>query len=130
VSKLTAEDFAEDNPPKFKNNGELRPYQWEGVRWLLFNWMNKKGSILADEMGLGKTLQAVTFIDILATKQVGFCWTVFAGVAWSALTEGTFLVVPGPPGRKFDVRSSLWRLSAHCPTGTLISPSDSLPPAV
>lgn len=34
--------------------GELRDYQWEGVRWMLFNIMQGRNSILADEMGLGK----------------------------------------------------------------------------
>lgn len=34
--------------------GELRDYQWEGVRWMLFNLMQGRNSILADEMGLGK----------------------------------------------------------------------------
>jgi len=27
--------------------GSLRDYQWEGVRWLLFNWSQKRNSILA-----------------------------------------------------------------------------------
>ena len=30
---------------------QLRDYQWEGVRWMLFNWSQKRNSILADEMG-------------------------------------------------------------------------------
>lgn len=30
--------------------GTLRDYQWEGVRWMLFNWSQKRNSILADEM--------------------------------------------------------------------------------
>lgn len=36
-------------PPIFPV-GQLRDYQWEGVRWLLFNWSQKRNSILADEM--------------------------------------------------------------------------------
>jgi chromodomain-helicase-DNA-binding protein 1 len=36
-------------PPTFPV-GQLRDYQWEGVRWLLFNWSQKRNSILADEM--------------------------------------------------------------------------------
>ena len=40
-------------PPAFKA-GTLRDYQWEGVRWMLFNWSQKRNSILADEMGLGE----------------------------------------------------------------------------
>lgn len=32
--------------PKFAA-GSLRDYQWEGVRWLLFNWSQRRNSILA-----------------------------------------------------------------------------------
>jgi SNF2 family DNA or RNA helicase len=37
----------------FKNGGQLRDYQAEGVSWLMSNHLNARGSILADEMGLG-----------------------------------------------------------------------------
>ena len=37
----------------FKNGGQLRDYQAEGVTWLMSNHINKRSSILADEMGLG-----------------------------------------------------------------------------
>lgn len=37
------------DPPPFPG-GTLRDYQWEGVRWLMFNWTQKRNSILADEM--------------------------------------------------------------------------------
>jgi SNF2 family DNA or RNA helicase len=37
----------------FKNGGQLRDYQAEGVSWLMANHINKRSSILADEMGLG-----------------------------------------------------------------------------
>ncbi len=49
--------------------GTLRDYQWEGVRWLLFNWSQKRNSILADEMGLGKTIQSATFLQTLKSQQ-------------------------------------------------------------
>lgn len=41
----------------------LRPYQWEGVRFLarLAHW--GAGAVLADEMGLGKTLQALALLE-------------------------------------------------------------------
>ena len=32
---------------------QLRGYQIEGMKWLLFNWWNSRSCILADEMGLG-----------------------------------------------------------------------------
>ena len=48
---------------------QLRDYQWEGVRWMLFNWSQKRNSILADEMGLGKTIQTAAFLQMLHRHQ-------------------------------------------------------------
>ena len=42
--------------------GKLRPFQQEGLSWMLTN----RRTLLADEMGLGKTVQALAF---LATEQ-------------------------------------------------------------
>lgn len=47
-------------PPFIK--GELRPYQLEGVNWLIDMHERNINCILADEMGLGKTLQTITFL--------------------------------------------------------------------
>ncbi len=41
---------------------QLRPYQLDGYRWLMFLWENGLGGILADDMGLGKTLQTLALI--------------------------------------------------------------------
>jgi len=38
----------------------LRPYQIQGVQWLLEHYNNGLGACLADDMGLGKTLQTLT----------------------------------------------------------------------
>lgn len=38
----------------------LRPYQTEGVKWLLEHYKNGLGACLADDMGLGKTLQTLS----------------------------------------------------------------------
>ena len=35
-------------------NVELRDYQLEGVKWLLYQWTAGRSCLLADEMGLGK----------------------------------------------------------------------------
>lgn len=43
--------------------GELRPYQTDGLSWLMFLKNNHFGGILADDMGLGKTIQALAFIQ-------------------------------------------------------------------
>lgn len=40
----------------------LRPYQYEGYRWLSFLWDHSLGGILADDMGLGKTVQTIAAI--------------------------------------------------------------------
>lgn len=46
-------------------NGQLRPYQIQGVNWLVSLHKNKIAGILADEMGLGKTLQTISFLGYL-----------------------------------------------------------------
>lgn len=43
----------------------LRPYQKEGLNWLVFLHENQLGGCLADDMGLGKTLQTLAFIQYL-----------------------------------------------------------------
>ncbi|MDO4781809.1 MAG: SNF2-related protein, partial [Capnocytophaga felis] len=40
----------------------LRPYQQEGVKWLLEHYYNGLGACLADDMGLGKTLQTIALL--------------------------------------------------------------------
>jgi hypothetical protein len=36
---------------RYNNNNSLRPYQLEGLNWLMYCWSRKQNSILADEMG-------------------------------------------------------------------------------
>jgi SNF2 family DNA or RNA helicase len=45
-------------PPQYLK-AELRPYQIEGVQFLLKHYRNNLGALLADDMGLGKTLQTI-----------------------------------------------------------------------
>jgi SNF2 family DNA or RNA helicase len=52
-------------PPGFQ--GTLRPYQAEGVSWLLFLRQFGLGGCLADDMGLGKTIQWISYL--LAVKK-------------------------------------------------------------
>lgn len=49
--------------------GELRPYQQQGVDWLLFLRKFGFGACLADDMGLGKTIQMIAYF--LAVKESG-----------------------------------------------------------
>ncbi len=43
-------------------NGELRPYQSSGLKWLYTNTTKGFGSCIADDMGLGKTIQVISLI--------------------------------------------------------------------
>jgi SNF2 family DNA or RNA helicase len=47
--------------------GTLKPYQMDGLRWLVSLWENGLSGILGDEMGLGKTIQVVSLIAFLRT---------------------------------------------------------------
>ncbi|MCD8511002.1 MAG: SNF2-related protein [Bacillus sp. (in: Bacteria)] len=42
----------------------LRPYQLEGVQWLLKMKDHGLGACLADDMGLGKTIQTIAYMDV------------------------------------------------------------------
>ncbi|EGW35279.1 uncharacterized protein SPAPADRAFT_64429 [Spathaspora passalidarum NRRL Y-27907] len=51
--------------PGYIHNGKLRPYQIQGLNWLISLYENNLSGILADEMGLGKTLQTISFLGYL-----------------------------------------------------------------
>ncbi len=57
-----------DLPPEL--GAALRPYQKEGVRFLLNVTEAGFGACLADDMGLGKTLQAISYLVHLARRGV------------------------------------------------------------
>jgi len=50
--------------PKYIN-GEMRPYQVQGLNWLISLYDNGINGILADEMGLGKSLQTISLLGYL-----------------------------------------------------------------
>ncbi|MCD7034597.1 DEAD/DEAH box helicase [Metabacillus sp. GX 13764] len=50
-------------------HGMLRPYQQQGVNWLLFLREQKFGATLADDMGLGKTIQMIAYFSYLFEKE-------------------------------------------------------------
>lgn len=49
--------------------GKLKGHQRVGVRWLQALHKTVPGMILADEMGLGKTVQALCFLELLASDK-------------------------------------------------------------
>lgn len=56
-----------DAPPGFQ--GELRPYQREGLGWLEYLRRFGFGGILADDMGLGKTIQVLALMQRRRAKR-------------------------------------------------------------
>lgn len=71
AEKLTQFKKIEDVAIPKEFNGELRPYQAEGVNWLQFLREYEFGGILADDMGLGKTIQTLCHLAI--EKSSGRC---------------------------------------------------------
>ncbi|KAF7793575.1 hypothetical protein EIP86_004689 [Pleurotus ostreatoroseus] len=56
--------FVFEESPSFIH-GLMRPYQLQGLNWLVSLHHNGLNGILADEMGLGKTLQTISFLSYL-----------------------------------------------------------------
>lgn len=62
--KLTPSIYEFTESPSYVH-GELRPYQIQGLNWMVSLYENNLSGILADEMGLGKTLQTISFLGYL-----------------------------------------------------------------
>lgn len=58
-----------DKPEQFL--GELRPYQQQGMSWLLFLRRFGLGGVLADDMGLGKTIQFIAYLVWVQAMRTG-----------------------------------------------------------
>ncbi|KAJ3367332.1 hypothetical protein GGF31_007583 [Allomyces arbusculus] len=59
-------------PAELDGIGKLKPYQVDGLNWLLGNWCARTSCVLADEMGLGKTVQIVAFVLYLVTRHARY----------------------------------------------------------
>jgi len=51
--------------PDCIKNGEMHPYQLDGLKWMVAQHDKGAGGILGDEMGLGKTLQVISLLGFL-----------------------------------------------------------------
>lgn len=51
--------------PSIMVHGTLKPYQVDGLKWMVSLYNNSLNGILADEMGLGKTIQTISLITYL-----------------------------------------------------------------
>ena len=66
ISKWKALKEDKSFTPSDSFKGALRPYQQQGVNWMMFLYHSGQHGILADDMGLGKTVQTLacsTLID-------------------------------------------------------------------
>ncbi len=55
--------------------GTLRPYQQEGLNWLIKLYEEGLNGLLADEMGLGKTVQVLAFLSCFEGRALICCPT-------------------------------------------------------
>ena len=60
----TSREFQFTESPAYID-GKLRPYQVQGLNWMVALHKSGLAGILADEMGLGKTLQTISFLGYL-----------------------------------------------------------------
>ncbi|CCH60967.1 hypothetical protein TBLA_0D04710 [Henningerozyma blattae CBS 6284] len=74
VKKETQQDDDEINSqeqayakgqPTLLKNCILKPYQFEGLNWLITLYENGLNGILADDMGLGKTIQSIALLSFI-----------------------------------------------------------------
>lgn len=68
INKATAV-YPMNPPPSFV--GELRPYQQEGLGWMLYLQKLGLGGCLADDMGLGKTVQVLALLEHRRLAETG-----------------------------------------------------------
>jgi len=62
ASSRIVDGIAIDYVPSKNLKATLRPYQLEGVKWMLGHQESGLGACLADDMGLGKTLQTIAVL--------------------------------------------------------------------
>jgi len=58
--------------PACIRHGTMRPYQLEGLNWMIRLQENGINGILADEMGLGKTLQSISILGYTMESTAAF----------------------------------------------------------
>ena len=61
----TSSEIDPSGQPSLLENCTLKPYQLEGLNWLITLYENGLNGILADEMGLGKTVQSIALLAFI-----------------------------------------------------------------
>ncbi|KAL0948242.1 hypothetical protein HGRIS_010840 [Hohenbuehelia grisea] len=67
---ITLDDIPIFPQPALISGAKMKPYQLEGLQWMVALHQNGISGILGDEMGLGKTLQTISFCAYL--REQGF----------------------------------------------------------
>lgn len=62
---LDSVESIKSQQPSLLENCVLKPYQLEGLNWLVTLYENGLNGILADEMGLGKTIQSIALLAFI-----------------------------------------------------------------
>ena len=65
ASNSTSNSSSTSTQPSLLKNCQLKPYQQEGLNWLITLYENGLNGILADEMGLGKTIQSIALLAFI-----------------------------------------------------------------
>lgn len=93
----------------------LKPYQVQGVQWMVSLYNNNLSGILADEMGLGKTIQIIGLLTyVMETKKDPGPFMIIAPLStitnWSVLPARAHRMMPPacPPYFRFHF------LPLHC----------------
>lgn len=69
--------------PTFGADAQLRPYQVEGVSFLVDQLKTESGALLADDMGLGKTLQTIRTWQALGKPALLVCCPASVRLTWA-----------------------------------------------
>lgn len=64
-SALLEDSIIAEQQPSLLKNCILKPYQLDGLNWLITLYENGLNGILADDMGLGKTIQSIALLAFI-----------------------------------------------------------------
>ncbi|TFK21697.1 SNF2 family DNA-dependent ATPase [Coprinopsis marcescibilis] len=115
----TAEELGVFQQPKLITGAKLKPYQLEGLQWMVSLDQNGISGILADEMGLGKTLQTIAFSAYLRERNNSRPFLVVCPLSvlhnWVAEYEKFAPEIPvcmyhGTPAERAELRNTVMSL--------------------